>query len=986
MDFIFEAKYLAIKWKDENTVLNITESQSSIPIDTDGYGYRIELQTYTRIENGLDGQIAFRLLDNSDIEPYIEDASNNRIALLKVKDPKSNEVWWVENGKWKKNGKYRESPLWNHVGEAKIIFGDTVCYIDIRANSFTKDQLERYLEDFRNDFWSLILKPDSFTKGSAKSNSIKLLNDDNLKVFDKFIEYAQKLLKNPKKELREVQSLRDIKKVRPVARTFMEIATSGFKKQLTSRDTIESYNVPENRYVLYAIWQVYNIVTYISKASGHIEKIYNNRANYEEQRLKNFKNNVEIDKEIFENEILHIKEKMDEERKLLYESISKQNESIKKNCEEEAKTQQRIDQAISYQGNIPNIDQQPQKFVIRLESRQNDYNNKIQFWGKIRSIDSNLWDDFGQNDWFSLKFDENFSFLLENCEYEIDTYTIYNKRKNQKGTIHEIFFYYIKAFKLLTDVKVKTIIIKTAAMKLFQNRIQFKGSAKFPTMKWISLPENNFYSFEFRNDIFGNVIKPYQIYEILAYIRSSKQTWEKNNKQGIVHKRYFEYIQNIKLVESSFEKELKDLESQKPNLEATNWQRELTFKEKQEQENEKQALLKSIKKLKQYEETSHNLLKQIKTTKSKLDKLQKEFINLKINKDSYFPNSMTFVQNPNYQGVYRNFLNIKNIAGIDENLFIQMQIIENIGLVDIPTLYERWCLLQIIKVLIDKYNFIPETNWKMKLSNQMIEDVNKIRDVEIKFTNTNIGREIVLRYEDTLKNRKRPDFILDIISNKTGKDHRLIMDAKFHEKVDIRKQIDLLYKGKNYSEDGKNSVFVLHPDVNKSIKNIRTPSKWGNDAFYGEIDLFNFDWDKDEYPNHKYGAILVSPFNKNGEYLDNLQRLIGLNMQYSLEGNVNKTDPIPQERVFCILCGSNNCNISEPIRASARYPDRWQYKVQCMEEGCGHFFIYNYCWNCKQRLIKNGRYWSYHSFQILNPFDIRCPHCSKLLSELPRGN
>lgn len=94
-------------------------------------------------------------------------------------------------------------------------------------------------------------------------------------------------------------------------------------------------------------------------------------------------------------------------------------------------------------------------------------------------------------------------------------------------------------------------------------------------------------------------------------------------------------------------------------------------------------------------------------------------------------------------------------------------------------------------------------------------------------------------------------------------------------------------------------------------------------------------------------------------------------------------NPIPEEKIFCLVCGSSNCNISEAIPAS-KYYDRWQYEVKYQEKNCGHSYIYNYCWNCKHRLIKNSRYWSYHSLQILNDFDVKCPNCNKLLSKLPR--
>jgi hypothetical protein len=133
----------------------------------------MELQVYTRIENGLDGQIAFNLIDKeSSLEPYFLDASNNRVPLLKIIDPKTKKIWWVENGRWSKKYKCRASILWNHIGETKVVFGDIVCQVDIGANSFTKEQLELYLQDFRNDFWYLILQNNSLTQGDAKNKKL----------------------------------------------------------------------------------------------------------------------------------------------------------------------------------------------------------------------------------------------------------------------------------------------------------------------------------------------------------------------------------------------------------------------------------------------------------------------------------------------------------------------------------------------------------------------------------------------------------------------------------------------------------------------------------------------------------------------------------------------------------------------------------------------------------------------------------------------
>jgi hypothetical protein len=863
MEAIFEAKYISIKWFDKNSILKIDESILPISIEVENSTqYKMELQVYTRIENGLDGQIAFNLIDKeSSLEPYFLDASNNRVPLLKIIDLKTKKIWWVEHGRWSKKYKCRASILWNHIGETKVVFGDIVCQVDIGANSFTKEQLELYLQDFRNDFWYLILQNNSLTQGDAKNKKVKLLDEKSIKFISKFIEYSEKVLLNPKKELREIQSLKDIKRVKPVARTFMEIATSGFRKKLTSRDTVESYNVAENRYIHYAVQQVYTIVFHILNATGHIEELYTKKAVSDNKRLNNFSDFKIINKEVFENEVLDLEKAVREEK-----------ESLKK-C--------------LYQG-VPNQNQHG-KFIIKLENRQNDYYHNIQFWGKIKRYNSESWDNFEANNWLSLEFNQNyFDFLQPYQEYYIESENVYNKIATRQGFIHNIFF---------------------------------------------------------------------------------------------------TYITNIELIgKSKLEKNLENLKNQKPNLERSNWQRKLSPQEKQEQEYEKQALKENLNRLKDEQSDNIELIKNLEPSLNKLKKLLARCKKLKIKQDSYFPNSMTFVQNPNYQGSHNFFKKIKDIVGIDESLFFQMQLVEKIGLLDIPTIYERWCFIQIIKVLIDKYHFIPEKNWKTKFAQQTVGNLNNLKNIKISFSNTEIAREIDLWYEKELLKRKRPDFVLDIKSTfGTNRTHRLVMDAKFHEKVNIEGQINELYNNKNYSEYNKNTVFILHPDANKSIKKKKTPKEWGNDAYYGEVEMFDFPWDNDSKPNHKYGAILLSPIGRKGNFLDNLQRLIGMAMQYNMENNGNiieqevepkreMINPIPKEKIFCLTCGSNEhyWHIKETKRGKG-----YRYETTC--KACSHLYIYNYCWNCKHRLIKNGRYWSYHSSKALEEFNIECPKCSAFL-------
>jgi hypothetical protein len=221
---------------------------------------------------------------------------------------------------------------------------------------------------------------------------------------------------------------------------------------------------------------------------------------------------------------------------------------------------------------------------------------------------------------------------------------------------------------------------------------------------------------------------------------------------------------------------------------------------------------------------------------------------------------------------------------------------------------------------------------------------------------------------------------------------RLVLDAKFYEKIDqmggISKVINELYNIKDYSDSSKNKVFILHPSL-KSVPAIQTPQEWAENSFFGETKLF--DWDA-EYPNHQYGGLLLSPIQNKGKYLDNLQMCIGMFLQYGIEDNllkeskyngwvksqshINKSsgfNPMPSEKHFCVVCGSDEH--TREVKET-HYGLKWVFTCS----GCIHKTYYNYCINksCRSRLVKHGSYWTYHATQSMEPYNIKCPSCGEI--------
>ena len=502
------------------------------------------------------------------------------------------------------------------------------------------------------------------------------------------------------------------------------------------------------------------------------------------------------------------------------------------------------------------------------------------------------------------------------------------------------------------------------------------------------------------NEEFESILEEYQTYEVKSFF--SYNIYHKNDKE--VHHLKFEYIETLKVINSKTEVKLISIRNQAEVLSKNNWERLLTKNERKDQEQEKREVELSIKVISDKIDLNKNISNNYKPIIKKIIELQKKMTELNIKENNHFPNSMSFVQNPYYQGAHKLYKEIMALSGIDESIFSGLEEAEKIGILNISLIYERWCFLQIIKVLTERFRFSPEGNWKNTLLNQIINvPTDKVRNVSMFLTNKELSKSALLWYEKELPIEKggtvskRADFVLDLIDGVTSDGdvlRRIVYDAKFYENIDkmggISGVINELYNTKNYSEYKNNQVFILHPSEG-AVKKLKTPQSWSKNSFLGETK--QFEWDVD-FPNHRYGAIYLSPINNKGSYLDTLQISIGMFLEYGIgerlddDINYNKwiqsksyitktsgINPLPTEKLFCLICGSSNYNLSV---SETFYKLGLRWTLNC--EDCGHQALYNYCISkaCRHRLIKHGSYWTYHATQSLEPYNIKCPNCGEI--------
>lgn len=852
----FEIKYIDVLWHDKNTVLKVVESYLPLTVDYDETKNNFTCTTtiYPKAQGVSLGQLAFRYLESGTTAPYFEKADGTRVQLKEIKDKDTGKSWWIEAISWQSEVKQWTRTLHRTAGSVNVGLGSQSCTIHIGSSEFTADQLNRYLSDFKSDLWELILDEQSYVTAKAKKVEEGGVDEETLKLVSNLLSHAQNITNKPKSELREVQALKPRKLVKPVNRTFMELATKGFSKELTSRATTESFNVPENRYVLFVLQRLYNILKQLVTISKSKVYRFEGMTMKLTERLNDFSGEKAINKDLVRKHLEQIKETYN------LEYLNSQLQDKFQSCvQPHASPQYKWHIRIGSASFISNR----YFFEIRLDNASEWFSSD----GKLRQV-------------FIHFNDSSYADLFEKgIEYEITT------DMNQPQILGNKYIYSLNE---LTSVKI-------LGGEELNNR---------------------------RNKFYEERTKALQL-----------------DKQG--------------------------------------WIKKLTPRELAEQDREKRSVQTQLRYFQQNKAKVERVYEQLAPKLTKFKSVIRTLENMGVRPSPTFPNSMTFVQNPDYQAMHSGYKKIRELTNLtDEDLLLSLEKVEEIGLVNMPLLYERWCLLQIIKVLVQNYHYQPGEHWKRKLLHIVLSHKH---NKPLYFEHELLKRKVQLRYEPLLDNGRTPDFVMDVDYETKGgvaKNKRLVMDAKFYSYGVINMNggisgiVHNLYHKKDYSEGGDNTVFILHP-AKGAIEEIVSPQEWGEVSYLGELAMF--DWDKrSRHLFHRYGAVCANPVLRL-RYLDEIQRMIGMFLQYGIEDNVLKGASDDVESVnFCISCGSHELtriNVTTGNPRSAWY--------EC--NSCKHFTVYNHCYSCDVRLIKNGDYWSYHSQMPMEPLNIKCPSCESLV-------
>lgn len=365
---------------------------------------------------------------------------------------------------------------------------------------------------------------------------------------------------------------------------------------------------------------------------------------------------------------------------------------------------------------------------------------------------------------------------------------------------------------------------------------------------------------------------------------------------------------------------------------------------------------------------------------------------MKVSPSPLIPMGVRFSHSPAYaacQAAFSNIIELSKGRGLPIEC---LDAIEQMGVLHASALYERWCLMKIISILVEDYRFAPEGDWQEPLIRAV---TGKPQSFTLKFHRGDLGWAAFLEVQPELRNGRRPDFrlrfsriapvvLVDQHENQQWNNpHRsstrseaaqngLIMDAKFRTQWrygELGRTLNSLVDEKGYGQEG-DRVFILHP-APRAILKPSSPLEWGRHCDYGQ----------DREQDHRKGVIYLAPAAGDA----NLRRLIVMQLQASFPPPTARDGDsrIHCEGSFCVRCGHPYQSGDVQQKYTKRKNPFWTFK--CGE--CGMHVTRTHCFACKGgRLFKNGLQLTYHRTVADQVTNIVCPHCGEFFDSDLHGS
>lgn len=412
-----------------------------------------------------------------------------------------------------------------------------------------------------------------------------------------------------------------------------------------------------------------------------------------------------------------------------------------------------------------------------------------------------------------------------------------------------------------------------------------------------------------------------------------------------------------------YAKECEDLEKKRDLLQKKNWEQDLPKEEMLKRKQEAKILTTRAKALRVTAAKTNNDAEGLNSLLGGATSAVQKFKKLGITPDFRFIPTMVFLQSPSYSGAVSIYRQLLSLAGVNESELEGLLALEDVGLRDWPGIYERWCLVSLLRVLQDDFRFHFDTHHVRDCLLKYCTG-QKSENFAVTARRADMDLQLTLQYQVTLPNGRKPDFLLEIGSVDGHATTRCVLDAKacnFRKKQVsspsapfeyIDDCIQELVHKKNYGENDRNRVFVLHASQD-CIAQPTTIQPWANSSTYGGDKVFS--WES-QSPQHRYGGVLIRP-----EETAHLKRLILMLIQQDL----NRHD-------ICASCGAGGKDVwAKPGSGKGEYH-------RCTK--CGFLSVSSHCYNCKKPIMKNQAWWTYHDLHPTDVWNIKCCACGSLLT------
>lgn len=423
-------------------------------------------------------------------------------------------------------------------------------------------------------------------------------------------------------------------------------------------------------------------------------------------------------------------------------------------------------------------------------------------------------------------------------------------------------------------------------------------------------------------------------------------------------------------------------------LESQGWQYDISKAERAEMQREADTAAKRAETYRQIGGNAEAAGAGLAAGQAALRRQDAHWQSLGVLPQSTFPMGMRYALSPDYAAVLKSYTRVRdlaNSAGLGDCRALDE--LDRINILHASAIYERWCLVKIVGVLMGEFNFKPSDGWQ----NVVIKAVTGKPECASLLFHRQDGISATLEIQPLLENGRRPDFRLQFNSNKrqqaaiahrgsrgdayqarNSKDAQatgIVLDAKFRtrwRRGALSALLTELVESKNYDQRG-DRVFILQPQAN-AVSEPTSPLIWGRHCDYGQ----------DAPTNHRRGTIQLAAGAQSGGTLSNLRRLIAMELQviFPLPAH-DRFGEAGTSESFCIRCGFTHAPGDIEHRTTKRGKAFW--KLSCNQ--CRMLTVRTHCYDCGESIFKNGTDLTYHRTLADQITNVVCHQCGAFFDQ-----